>query len=447
MKIRLLTPLIFLAALFMLGSRTHKDVPDFFLGGIQVNEADYDRWTQTISDAGMNTVEVTVYAKQGDWDSDNLWYDDENEGVVAEIQAAKKKGLKVVLILRVALDHAFERNKFLWHGMIQPKTDSLVDNWFWRYRYFVAKWAQISQEEGVDALVVGSELNALSATIPVEKTPALLDYYGSRTKQNLWEKRVLRFEDQLKESHLWVRGFDNYSNPENYIDDRITANKQWADQVGYGLKGDHIKKINKRRDLLRTHWVRLILETRRIYKGQLSYAANFDNYHEVDFWPHLDFLGVNAYFPLREVNETFSNDTEMQSAFRESWKEIFGTINDFKDENGLSGKPIVFTELGYIYRENSAVAPWKGFGFSVVGPVGREKLLIWKEQKENRTERALAVRALKQAIDDTNFPLKGILYWKLTTHDYHIPYEPFVLHIAKEPVDELQPALAAFLKN
>ena len=62
------------------------------LGGIQVNEPDYGKWTQALQNAGMNTVSVTVYAKQGDWDSDNLWYEEAEPAVLSEIRAAKQAG-------------------------------------------------------------------------------------------------------------------------------------------------------------------------------------------------------------------------------------------------------------------------------------------------------------------------------------------------------------------
>ena len=116
---------------------------NFMLGGIQVNEPDYERWTSTIKDVGMNTVEVTVYAKQGPWDSDLIWWEDTEPAVINEIVAAKKAGLKVVLILRIALDHYFKENKFLWHGMIAPRNDYLLESWFNKYEKFVTKWGKL----------------------------------------------------------------------------------------------------------------------------------------------------------------------------------------------------------------------------------------------------------------------------------------------------------------
>ena len=104
--------------------------PVFYLGGIQVNEPDHDAWVRALAESGMNTVAVTVYAKQGDWDSTNLWWEEEEPWVIAEARAARRRGLDVALVLRVALDHAFERNKFFWHGMIMPDSDDALNEWF-----------------------------------------------------------------------------------------------------------------------------------------------------------------------------------------------------------------------------------------------------------------------------------------------------------------------------
>ena len=40
---------------------------------------------------------------------------------------------------------------------------------------------------------------------------------------------------------------------------------------------------------------------RAVYKGKLTYAANWDGeFEEVAFWDALDVIGVQAYFPLTE---------------------------------------------------------------------------------------------------------------------------------------------------
>ena len=165
-----------LPALMLLATTTAAADP-FLLGGIQVDEPDHVAWTDGLLRARMNTVSVTVYAHQGDWDGDNLWFNEEEPAVLDEIRAARAAGLEVVLILRVALDHAFPRNEFLWHGMILPSSDERIDSWFERYRRFVVRWAAVAEAEGVGVLGIGSEMNALDATLPITRAGNMKNHY------------------------------------------------------------------------------------------------------------------------------------------------------------------------------------------------------------------------------------------------------------------------------
>ena len=46
-------------------------------------------------------------------------------------------------------------------------------------------------------------------------------------------------------------------------------------------------------------WRRLISKVREIYPGPLTYAANWwGDYDVVEFWDELDYIGINAFFPL-----------------------------------------------------------------------------------------------------------------------------------------------------
>src|SRR5690242_14455432 len=46
-------------------------------------------------------------------------------------------------------------------------------------------------------------------------------------------------------------------------------------------------------------WRRVIAAVRRVYPGPLTYAANWSSeFERVRFWDALDFIGVQAYFPL-----------------------------------------------------------------------------------------------------------------------------------------------------
>ena len=441
--------LIALTILFRIEKPKSAEPPSFLLGGIQVNEDDHEYWAEALKYSGMNTVSVTVYAKQGDWESDNLWYEDEEPAVVAEIRTAIEQDLNVVLILRVALDHAYTRNAFFWHGMILPKTDELLHSWFGKYGDFVGKWARIAEEEGVQVLAIGSEMNALSATKPVDEIPNLYTYYLDSLKQEEYKAAVLANEEKVADWQ-WSQGPTTYVDLEAYLDARAYSNAYWAHQHSYADMDsiERLETINARSALLNELWIGLIDRCRSVYSGQLAYAANFDNYYDVGFWDHLDVMGINAYFPLREVDSTWQEAEYSYDSLVVAWKEIFRDIERIQEEESLREMPLLFTELGYTFRENSSLQPWAGFGFSVVGHPENKEMIVWPNQPLSYFERRDAIQALYEA--NATFepnPLSGLLYWKLTTRRDHYNIEPFVVQIGEYSSDPTLPALARFTVN
>ena len=392
----------------------------------------------------MNTVAVTVYAKQGDWDSDNLWWEDEEPWVVAEARAAKQAGLHAVLVLRVALDHAFARNKFFWHGMIMPRTDLAIDAWFERYRDFTLQWARIAEAEAIDVLAIGSELNALASTIRIDEVPGLEEYWSNEEKVESEHEKVLRHGESVDERHLSVRGFDNSTSLASPLDDPAAAHASWARQVTFLGQEDHLERLNARRERIEAHWLSLIAEVREVFSGELTYAANFDQFEMVSFWGPLDYISINAYFPLREFYQPGVTPTELYPVFEARWEAILRSIEQLTVDSGWGTKRVLCTELGYVYRSNSTIEPWAASGFSVLPSVDGEQLVIWEDEPVDLEERAMAVRALYRANRSVGDPLAGGLYWKLSSHPYHFDDEPFVLIIHEDAYDPLLEELQRF---
>lgn len=96
-------------------------------------------------------------------------------------------------------------------------------------------------------------------------------------------------------------------------------------------------------------WVSLIKKVKAIYKGKLTYAANWDEYTRTPFWEQLDYIGVDAYFPLTE--ERNPSQKQMQEGWQK-WKPKLETISKAKK------KPILFTEFGYRSMDYTAKKPW-----------------------------------------------------------------------------------------
>ncbi|WP_343488006.1 glycoside hydrolase TIM-barrel-like domain-containing protein [Allomuricauda sp. d1] len=103
--------------------------------------------------------------------------------------------------------------------------------------------------------------------------------------------------------------------------------------------------VNNRPDF----WASLIEDVRSIYKGKLTYAANWDEYTRTPFWPKLDFIGVDAYFPLSEAQ--YPTKEEMQAGWQK-WKSALA------DTALNHEKPILFTEYGYRSMDYTAKKPW-----------------------------------------------------------------------------------------
>ena len=414
--------------------------PSFYLGGIQVNEPDHAAWVRDLDQSGFNTVSVTVYAKQGDWDTSNLWWEEDEPYVVSEAIAAQQRRLNVALVLRVALDHAYERNKFFWHGMIMPPTDAELNEWFDRYKEFAVKWGVIAEGLGIDVLGIASELNSLTNTLPVDEVPGLEEYWSNEEKVDLENEKVLAYRDEIEGRRIWVRGNDDYESLAPFLDDRARAHAAWARQVSWLENADPVAAINARRGLLLERWTEVIRAVREVYSGALTYAANFDQYDSVAFWSELDLISINAYFPLRNRDLPVASHGDLVPLFKARWETILRGIDDFRIEQGVPNHRILFTELGYVRRANSTIQPWASHGFSVlpspVSTTGTE-LMIWEDQPEDLTERAQAVRGLYEAnLEVADAMLTGILYWKLSTEPAHVKEEPFVLLIGPKSDDD-----------
>ena len=98
------------------------------------------------------------------------------------------------------------------------------------------------------------------------------------------------------------------------------------------------------------YWRRLIREVRTVYSGRLTYAANwYREYEDIEFWPELDYIGVQAYFPLSD-----RSDPNRETLLR-GWEKH---LNALESTAHRTGKRVVFTELGYRSTATAAIEPW-----------------------------------------------------------------------------------------
>jgi len=98
------------------------------------------------------------------------------------------------------------------------------------------------------------------------------------------------------------------------------------------------------------YWYTLIQKVREVYKGKLTYAANWDEYTRTSFWEKLDYIGIDGYFPLTEAK------TPKVSVLKKKWQKHKVAMKKYADS--LSRK-VLFTEFGYRSVDYAAAKPWE----------------------------------------------------------------------------------------
>ncbi len=97
-------------------------------------------------------------------------------------------------------------------------------------------------------------------------------------------------------------------------------------------------------------WGALIDSVRMVYSGELTYAGNWDSYKDFPHWAKLDYIGVDAYFPLSDAQ------TPTVAQLRNGWQ---GPKAEILALQKAYNKPVIFTEYGYRSIDYCAKTPWE----------------------------------------------------------------------------------------
>jgi len=140
-----------------------------------------------------------------------------------------------------------------------------------------------------------------------------------------------------------------------------------------------------------SRWEAIIRDIRVLYRGRLVYAANWgEEVEQVSFWPLLDFIGVDFYYPLS------SEDSPSDEALRQGFETSLESIRALSRR--LS-KPVLLTEIGY----GSTPSPWKN-------PHSSDRSSdVAPEHQARAYEAAFAALA-----DETSW-IRGMYWWKWPT--------------------------------
>lgn len=161
-------------------------------------------------------------------------------------------------------------------------------------------------------------------------------------KPHLWMHDGWRSNIQFETEEDWDIWFESYR--KNLIHHALLAELLDIELlcIGAEFRSSILKQPDK--------WEELIEDVKSIYSGKLTYAANWDaEYAEVSFWDQMDFIGIQAYFPLT------TGEYPSLSEIKKGWKRHIATLKALSERYN---KPILFSEVGYRSDNIATIEPW-----------------------------------------------------------------------------------------
>ncbi len=172
--------------------------------------------------------------------------------------------------------------------------------------------------------------------------------------------------------------------------------------VGTELKGTTTWDRDKQ-------WRGIIEAVRAVYTGPLTYAANWDEYEQIEFWDALDYIGIDAYFPL---TDSYSPSKKQLMA---GWEKRADDIKEWLNKKKLT-QPVLFTELGYPSVDGANVQPWIGIS-----------------EKTDRKEQADCYEASYQVLTKRDW-FRGFYWWHYLPNDQPMQED---LRIRSKPAEKV----------
>ena len=160
----------------------------------------------------------------------------------------------------------------------------------------------------------------------------------SQTDGGKWRSDIFPTNDKNWES--WKKGYRDF-----ILRYATLAQQAQAEMFCIGTEFTRLSLEKPR------FWKSLIKEVRTVYSGKITYAANwYKEYENIRFWKDLDYIGIQAYFPLTKTK----NPNTRQIA--KGWAKHLPTIEAVQKKHK---RKVLFTELGYKSTADSAISPWE----------------------------------------------------------------------------------------
>jgi hypothetical protein len=113
--------------------------------------------------------------------------------------------------------------------------------------------------------------------------------------------------------------------------------------------GSELSTLDGDRD--RDAWAGVVAAVRGVFGGPLLYSGNWDHFREVRIYDLVDRVGVCGYFALGTTGAPLGAVDELVRA----WRDLRAELERIARK---TGRPLLFTELGYRSQRGAAAAPW-----------------------------------------------------------------------------------------
>jgi hypothetical protein len=151
-------------------------------------------------------------------------------------------------------------------------------------------------------------------------------------------------------------------------------------------------------DQWQKEWEHVIAEVRKAYKGKITYAANWTEYETVCFWDGMDFVGIDAYFPVTNKNDP------SQAELDAGWEATLSKLAAWR-ANKKVASPVIFTEIGYQSADGTNRTPWQT-----------------DATQEDQQEQAMALEAVFNTTAGKEW-FKGLYWWNYFPTDVQRPLD------------------------
>jgi hypothetical protein len=161
-------------------------------------------------------------------------------------------------------------------------------------------------------------------------------------KPQIWMHDHWTGDMQLDNESKWKRWEDDYR--KYILDFAKIADSTNVDLFCIGTELKNCLNHNPH------YWSNLIADIRKIYKSKITYAANWDEFQNCILWDKVDYIGINAYFPL--LNEKQPTINQLKKAWEKYLPEMQKVSSKYQ-------KSVLFTEYGYLCVDGCSFNTWE----------------------------------------------------------------------------------------